>query len=967
MLRSALEEALSGQGRLVVVAGEPGIGKTRTAQELAAYAETQGTEVVWGRCYEEEGTPPYWPWVQIIRSYLQQREGEQLASVVGPGAADIAEIVPQVREKLTDLQPPPALEPEQARFRLFESISTFLKNAAQTQPLLLVLDDLHWADQASLLLLEFLAREMPSSFLVVVGTYRDVEVSRPHPLTDTLAQLAREPVMQRVLLRGLSQDDTGSFIEMMAGLRPTHRLAETIYTHTEGNPFFMTEVIRSLLERGELAPDAMDKSESIRIPEGVREVIGRRLNHLSEQCNQALTAAAIIGRQFNFKLLQALVPGMSEEQLLGAIDEALSAHLVEELPGSAEGYQFSHSLVQETLASELSAARRVRLHARIGEALEKMYGDQVETHAAELAYHFAQAEPALGHQKQVHYSLLAGEQALAAYAWEEALEYFQRGLKAKGVALTSTTPAEDAETAALLFGLARAHSDTTLRGDQVIETFAILRRAFEYYDEVGNIARAVAAAEFPFDNTGGVPGSAELMVRALALVPADSYEAGRLLSRYGGILGLGQCDYEGAQQALGRALSIARREGDVALEVQTLTYAADVSGQHLRWQESVNYGLRAISLATGHENNFSAVLSRWWTAVSLLHTGDLERARSPALALRDLAAKQSTPRYYSIFGFVPIVTLSCLEGNWKAGREYYDRIQEGAPTFRQLLCARVLLEYETGEFDQGKIYLERLLEEIRRGLIPPALGKAPMTLIEVARITDVVDHLDIAESAAKAHLSEPSVTPIVAMYARAGLALLAVHTDNQSEAAEYYAYFREHRGTMIWTFSSVDRLMGLLSQTVGNLDLASDHFEDALAFSRKAGYQPELAWTCHDYAQTLLKRNNPSDREKARSLLDESLTVSHRLGMRPLIERVVAFQEHAKSQPVKAPAYPDGLTQREVEVLRLIALGRSDRDIAEELVLSTRTVNAHVRNILNKIAVANRTEAASYAARLGLT
>jgi predicted ATPase len=207
MLRSALEEALSGQGRLVVVAGEPGIGKTRTAQELAAYAETQGTEVVWGRCYEEEGTPPYWPWVQIIRSYLQQREGEQLASVVGPGAADIAEIVPQVREKLTDLQPPPALEPEQARFRLFESISTFLKNAAQTQPLLLVLDDLHWADQASLLLLEFLAREMPSSFLVVVGTYRDVEVSRPHPLTDTLAQLAREPVMQRVLLRGLSQDE----------------------------------------------------------------------------------------------------------------------------------------------------------------------------------------------------------------------------------------------------------------------------------------------------------------------------------------------------------------------------------------------------------------------------------------------------------------------------------------------------------------------------------------------------------------------------------------------------------------------------------------------------------------------------------------------------------------------------------------------------------------------------------------
>jgi DNA-binding CsgD family transcriptional regulator len=277
------------------------------------------------------------------------------------------------------------------------------------------------------------------------------------------------------------------------------------------------------------------------------------------------------------------------------------------------------------------------------------------------------------------------------------------------------------------------------------------------------------------------------------------------------------------------------------------------------------------------------------------------------------------------------------------------------------------LEYETGEFDQGKIYLERLLEGMRRGLIPPALGKAPMTLIEVARVTDVADHLDIAEAAARAHLSEPPIRPIVAMYARAGLALLAVLTDNQSAAAEHYTYFREHRGTMIWTVSSVDRLVGLLSRTVGNPDLASRHFEDALAFSHQAGYQPELAWTCHDYADLLLSRRSPGDWQKAVSLLDEAVAISTDLGMRPLRERVAALQEHAQSQPVKAPAYPDGLTQREVEVLRLIARGRSDREIAEKLILSTRTVNAHVRNILNKTAVANRTEAASYAARHGLT
>ena len=162
-LKAALEDAVSGQGRLVMLVGEPGIGKTRTAQELAGYAETLGVQVLWGRCYEEEGTPPYWPWLQSLRSYIQQQAPKQLQAEMGPGAADIAEILSEVREKLPNLESPPALEPEQARFRLFTSITTFLKNAAQSQPLMLVLDDLHWADRSSLLLLEFLAREIQAS------------------------------------------------------------------------------------------------------------------------------------------------------------------------------------------------------------------------------------------------------------------------------------------------------------------------------------------------------------------------------------------------------------------------------------------------------------------------------------------------------------------------------------------------------------------------------------------------------------------------------------------------------------------------------------------------------------------------------------------------------------------------------------------------------------------------------------
>ena len=964
-LQSILEEVLSGQGRLALLAGEPGIGKTRTAQELAAYAEARGYQIYWGRCYEEAGTPPYWPWVQIVRDHLQQHNPADLAEVMGLCAGDIAEIVPEVRSKLPDALPPPPLEPEQSRYRLFDSITSFLKNAARSQPLLLALDDLHWADHASLLLLQFVARRMGDSPFLIVGTYRDVEVSRRHPLSETLAQLVREPVFRRQPLKGFNREDTRLFIGARSAVHPSQNLVEAIHSQTEGNPFFLTEVMRLLADRGETASEWAGDTLAPRIPEGVRDAIGQRLNRLSEGCNQVLTIASVIGREFDLQLVRALMEDVDERKLLALVDEALEAHLLEELPGVADRYQFSHALVRGTLLSEMSTSRRVRLHLRVGEALETIYGTEAEDHAAELARHFAEAEAISGPEKLVRYSLLAGEQALAAYAWEEAREHFQRGLEAKGVSLKGGDLVRDAAEAALLFGEARAQS-AILPEDEFMETFALMKRAFGYYAEAGNIPMAVAIAEFPISPTGRFPGNTELMVRALALVPNDSYEAGRLLSRYGGVLGLAQSDYPGAQQALRRALSIAREKGNVGLEVQTLTYSADVSGQHLHWQESVNLGLQSIGLAGGHESIHSTVLSRWWTSTSLLQMGDLERARPHAVALRDLAKKQSTPRFYSMLGSVPIVTLSCLEGNWKAGRKYCNPIPSKTLSYRQLLCARILLEYETGEIDQGRIFLEQLIEETRAGLYSLGLGKVPMTLIAVGRITGVVDHLDLGEATAGALLSEPSNTPIIAMHARTGLALLAIHQGNKSAAAEHYAYFREHRGTMLWTVSSVDRLIGLLSQMMGKLDQASVHFEDALAFCARAGYRPELAWTCHDYAKTLFQRNNHADRKKGMALLEEGQTIAGDLGMAPLMSRIIALKEQAAPHATSAAAYPDGLSQREVEVLRLVATGMRDREIAEALYISVATVSTHVRNILNKINSANRTEAANYAAKHGL-
>ena len=336
---------------------------------------------------------------------------------------------------------------------------------------MLVLDDLHWADKPSLLL-QFLARQLGEAHLLVVGTYRDVELSRQHPLSETLAQLSREPVYQRELLRGLSPEDAGRSIEAATGIQPDPRLAETIYAHTEGNLFFMTEVGQLLSEQDRLTASGGETSglSSMRIPEGVRVVIGQRLNRLTEQCNRTLVTAAVIGWEFDFRLLSPLMDDLNETSLLGLVEEALDSHVIEELPESRERYQFSHALIQETLLGEVSSSRRVRLHARIAEALEEIYGVNAETHASELAYHFAEAEPVLGPDELVQYSLLAGEQALAAYAHEEALTHFERALTAK------EGQPMDAKTADLLFGMGRALA-VTLDRHRVHEALDQLSRS----------------------------------------------------------------------------------------------------------------------------------------------------------------------------------------------------------------------------------------------------------------------------------------------------------------------------------------------------------------------------------------------------------------------------------------------------------------------------------------------------------
>ena len=718
----------------------------------------------------------------------------------------------------------------------------------------------------------------------------------------------------------------------------------------------MTEVIRLLSERGELTSEEVADPQDIQIPEGVREVILQRLSRLSEVCNDALTTASVIGREFDFKLLHTLSGGISEERLLDVLDEALSAHVLDELTQPVGRYQFSHALIQDTLAAELSINRKVRVHARVAEALEELYVADAEAHADQLAHHFAEAQTVLGPQKLVRYSLLAGHLALANYAYEGALEHFQRALAAMEGWVNG------ADIAAVLFDLGRAQGAS----GQVREAWTSLKRAFDYYFEAQDVDLAVAVAEYPLFFVAGLKDATMMASQALSLVPPDSHDAGRLLCRYGLILNLETADYQAAQEALNQALAIAQKKKDSALELRILANAADVDFYHLRWPQVLERSEQAVELACRADDHQAEVWPRYLAAAALWIMGDSEKMALHATAMLDRAEKLRN-RGFLANALVVNAGAAHMRGDWLTARQFCDRMLVVAPHWYWTLASRALLEYEVGDFDQGELNMELLLEEMHRTPPGPTAEFAYAALVPalVAPIAGVAKRFDVAERAAATILSSPSVTPRLAWDVNVALALMAVHRGDAEPASERYRLLEHTRGTALF-HTSIDRVLGLLARTAGKLNDAIARFEDALAFCRKAGYRPQYAWTCHHYAQTLFQRNNRADRQKAISLLEEGQSISGELAMAPLLERVNNLLQGTHSRQLITPAIPGGLTQREVEVLRLVAAGKTDREIADALVISVKTVGFHVGNILNKTTSTNRTEAATYASRHGL-
>src|SRR5688572_1576329 len=408
-----------------MLVGEPGIGKTRTVQELSTYARMRGAKVLWGRAHEASGAPPYWPWTQVARAYRDQTPDEVRRRQYEPYAVALQRIFPNLRVLFPGLPEPPPVDSEEAQFQLFDALSSFFRAVSVETPLVIVLDDLHWADRSTLRMLTHLAREAGMSRLLVTGTYRDTDLDRAHPLSQALAELNREDLFTRILLRGLTDKETAAYIRDTAQSEPTAELVRRVHAETEGNPFFLSEVVRLMAEEGAFSEGS---TSLVRIPEGVKEALGRRLDRLSSEANELLSVAAVVGRECTHELLSALTD-FDDDVLLGLIEEALRARVLEEAVAPGE-YRFTHALMQDALYAELSTARRVRMHARVGETLERLHAAELERESAQLARHFREAS-VMNHslaEKAVQYAVLAAQQAEAVAAWDDAARWYEVAL-----------------------------------------------------------------------------------------------------------------------------------------------------------------------------------------------------------------------------------------------------------------------------------------------------------------------------------------------------------------------------------------------------------------------------------------------------------------------------------------------------------------------------------------------------------
>jgi tetratricopeptide (TPR) repeat protein len=852
---------------------EPGIGKSRLAEELASRARARGAQVLIGRCWEAGGAPAYWPWVQSLRTYARDTDAGTLRAQLGSGAAELAQLLPELRERFTDVPEPPTLESESARFRLFEAASSFLTSAAQARPLVLVFDDLHAADEPSLLLLQFLARQLGESRLLVIGAYRDVDPSLSDPLATALTELAREPVTKSLALTGLGDRDVAHFIELTTGEAPNDELVAAIQEETEGNPLFVGEIVRLLATEGNLENTAA--RSRLTIPQSVRDVIARRLRHLSGECNRVLVLACVLGREFSLAAL-ARLGGVSENELLDTLDEAMIAGVVSDLPGAPGRLRFAHVLIRDTLYEELTAARRVRLHRLTVEALEDLYGDEPGSHLAELVQ---QSVAGNDFERGLRYTRRAGDRALGLLAYEEAARLYELALEA----LALSDPDDEATRCELLLSLGEGHAragNMTAAKRTFLDAADIARRL----GRSANLAHAAAGygGRLAWPRAGEDDRLVPLLEEGLAALDDENVELrARLLGRLAGAL-RDEHSRDRRDRLSRESVELARRSGNAT----ALAYALDGRAAAIFGPDTVAeclaLGDELCEVAAWSGDREQAVAGHWLRILAQVIVGDVREAEVDLAAAARTADELRQPGQLWLVGATRAI-LALAAGRLDEAEELIPKaLAFGQGATRDAAAAYLFQRYTLNCFRSRPKELE--------ATIRASVDEYPTRPVFRCLLARLHGQLGRGPQAKRA-LAELAVDDFSALpfdqewlYGMSLLAETCSFLSDPALAAVLHRLLRPYAALNTLDppdgiRGSVSRYLGILATTMERWSDAERHFEDALAMNDRMGARPWLAYTQDDYARMLSARDLPGDRDRAHELLRTARITYRALGM----------------------------------------------------------------------------------------
>jgi eukaryotic-like serine/threonine-protein kinase len=878
-LREAVDGALAGRGSLQLLVGEPGIGKTRAAEEVATYAQLSGARVYWGRCREDEGAPAYWPWVQAIRSYARDADPVALAWQLGAAAAEVAQLIPEVAEKL-DVEPATGGDTEEARFRLFDSVTSLLLAVARDRPLVIVLDDLHWADEPSLLLLRFAARELASSGLLILGTYRDVELGRHHPLARVLGEISGLEGSARIPLKGLSVAAVERYIEMTAGAAAPLGLPETVQQRTDGNPFFVGEVVRLLASEGRLTGDGA--VSELHIPEGVREVVGRRLDRLSEETNEALRIAAVVGRDFEAELVDRLVD-LSPEQLMTAANEAVAERLVSDRGDGR--FSFAHALVRDTLYEELSPARRSALHERVGLALEEISGDDDDQRLGELARHFLAAAPRGDLARAIDYAQRAGAQDMEQLAYEDAVDVYGRALEV--LELMDETDERLRCDLLLALGGAEAKSARVADAREAFEKAAESARLLDDTDSLVGAAIGIAI----------LSDAGRLDEKLLALLDEALERVGdERTARRAALLSAKSAEQYWVANDVAECTRLVNEAIEIAREVDAPATLAAALHRKLFMptgpqaaRERLAIAREMLELGESSSSPEAALRAHAFLLHGYLELGDVESADRELASYARLAEELRMPEH----SFHVLALRACralIDGDLERAEGLAEESRRAGDRAEQPIAQQYYgIQLTWIRSLQGRA--AELLPAVRDLAVRfpgiPAWRTGVISLAARSGDGDLA-HLELERFAGADFSAIPrDINWFPGMCLLGDAVALIGDTDRAGRVYEELAPYEGQvivigRGTLCG--GPVDRVLGVLAQTMGRLDEAKRHLRSAVEIATRMGDQPSLALSRLALGEVLLEGDEADDRERGLELLADVLGAARQMGARWIVD-----------------------------------------------------------------------------------